>query len=290
MVKRTGDTPPSWASVRRLLAVAPRLPKVIRSHSSWATVRPLIDLAHDIALPENDALRLVLIQSSAALQPLHDPLLTDFGLHRWLGGQREEAYSDWFAWILEQLTTQDVVSLLRMENYDVVSGATLRSPVSEREVWVLEGTVGRTGRVDILLRLSRTVLLLLELKLGPPSAEEKQQGYLQSSGAFRPGILIARAMDSEAEEAGFIVRSWAGICSRLRQIAARIVLEKEKQVLAALVLAFAGAVEQNILDFNAASLRSINKRQRTLMPREKVESIRKHLQGWLQTVEKEVSK
>jgi hypothetical protein len=51
---------------------------------------------------ERRELEQVLMESNAWLGS-EDPLNFDLGVHRWLKEDREEAYSDWLKWIIEQL-------------------------------------------------------------------------------------------------------------------------------------------------------------------------------------------
>ena len=57
----------------------------------WAPVQRMIEAARERWLWESERLRDLLKQSNVALAPLEDPLLTDFGTHRWLSEAREEA-------------------------------------------------------------------------------------------------------------------------------------------------------------------------------------------------------
>ena len=75
----------------------------------WTPARRLIEAARDRLLLESERLRGVLERSNARLTPLADPLLTDFGACRWLARAREEVYSDWLMWIVEQLQTPEYV-------------------------------------------------------------------------------------------------------------------------------------------------------------------------------------
>src|SRR5664279_1968883 len=75
-----------------------------RRASSWESARRMIDALKNRAEPEAARLRRYLRQSNEILRPLGEPLLIDFGLHRWLKEEREEAYSDWLAWIVGQLS------------------------------------------------------------------------------------------------------------------------------------------------------------------------------------------
>jgi len=85
-------------------------------------------------------LRSALDWSTSAFEPLGEPLLIDMGLHRWLDQAREESYSDWLAWTLEQLgTAADVFYALGLVTHQALERCGHRSAVSSREIWVSEG-------------------------------------------------------------------------------------------------------------------------------------------------------
>jgi hypothetical protein len=63
----------------------------------------MIRAAEPVLLSNAERLRTLLMRSNALLSPLADPLLTDCGVHEWLSRSREEAYSDWLAWIVRQM-------------------------------------------------------------------------------------------------------------------------------------------------------------------------------------------
>lgn len=74
----------------------------------WSAVETLIAAAQPRLLEDSRVLREILEISRDQLK-FTDPLLCDLGLHRWLAKDREEAYSDWLAWVLEQLGDTDAV-------------------------------------------------------------------------------------------------------------------------------------------------------------------------------------
>jgi hypothetical protein len=84
-----------WAVIGRAMNVAKQKPAI-----TWAPLQRMVHAATASMRAEGNRLRHLLDRSTQYLAPLGEPLLVDFGAHRWLKPQREEAYSDWLAWIL----------------------------------------------------------------------------------------------------------------------------------------------------------------------------------------------
>jgi hypothetical protein len=75
------------------------------------------------------------------LSPIEDPLRVRFGLNRWLAESREEAYSDWLAWVLHELRSSDLVGRLLFGD-GTPEANRLQASMDyyvDREVWVPEG-------------------------------------------------------------------------------------------------------------------------------------------------------
>jgi hypothetical protein len=133
-------------------------------------------------LLESERLRGLLQRSNALLAPLADPLLTDFGAHRWLATAREEVYSDWLKWIVEQLQTPEYV--FRLLGTDDPTGIALcqQTPLTvKREVPVPQGHDGQSGRLDLVVRYAEKALIVIEVKMTDAEDADtcKQRGYRQ---------------------------------------------------------------------------------------------------------------
>lgn len=207
----------------------------------------------------------VLLQRSRdRLAPFDDPLVVDFGLNRWLSNDREEAYSDWLAWILRELHDEAAVrSLLFGENSSGPAGYTYQV---DREVWVPEGHEGRAGRLDCVIYLPDGVIVLeLKTTTAERSDTAKHEGYLnwlnRQNVRERRGFLIADSNEDTKSYSGFDLIRWEHLCKRARTLI-RGLIEQKRMVLAALICAFVGAVEQNILRYpfigDQTSLRSVS--------------------------------
>src|SRR5262249_14371649 len=137
--------------------------------------------AQEPLLLESERLRGLLERSNALLAPLADPLLTDFGVHQWLAKAREEVYSDYLKWIVEQLPTPEHV--FRLFGINAPTGMALcqENPMVKREVPVPQGHDGQSGRLDLVVRYGEKALIVIEVKKTSAEVADtlKQRGYMQ---------------------------------------------------------------------------------------------------------------
>jgi hypothetical protein len=221
---------------------------------TWAPVNRLIEAAKARLQAEEERLRDLLKMSGNKLHPLVDPLSVDLGTHRWLAEDREEAYSDWLAWIVEQIHKPD--EILRIFG---------QSPPHGSEAWTSAGLEvtreefipadgGQAGRLDIVLRVPGKAIIVIEVKRGTAddAQTDKQAGYgrwlEQQPEPQQYRLLLVTGADQESY-CGFAVVKWAQVCLELRRVAARLSGESRLMV-AAMILAFVGGVEQNLLGFS----------------------------------------
>jgi len=194
----------------------------------------------------------LLKESTIELHPLDDPLLVDLGTHRWLKGSREEAYSDWLAWVLEQVgSVGDIQRIFGIDEERPVDSA---QPQVIRERPLEEGHEGHTGRMDILVECGNNLVIAVEVKIcaAEDADTEKQEGYRRAlrkcaGRSVRRILLVTKAEEDPYH--GFEVRLWREVCLQLRRAICPI-RERRGLTAAAMVLAFAGAVEQNLLGFH----------------------------------------
>ncbi len=165
-----------WGSLGRGMNVEKQKPAI-----TWTPLQRMIEAAKASMTAEGNRLRRLLNCSTQYLTPLGIPLLVDFGAHRWLKRQREEAYSDWLAWILGQLetpsasTTCSVLTLFRpMNRHGRV--------VVEREVPIEEGHAGHAGRIDLTVSFGEHLALVIEVKITDADNADtvKGAGYSKS--------------------------------------------------------------------------------------------------------------
>ena len=215
---------------------------------SWAPVQAMLEAAIAESKKVESVLGALLADSDKRLAPLGDPLRADVGLNRWLRDEREEAYSDWFGWILEQLQPSDVVQLLQIQNGDEEMAKFCRESARvciEREVVI------RQGRLDLVVGFDENAVLVIEVKT--TSADEahtaKQEGYFQwlekELARYKHPILLAVDADRDDYE-GFVPLRWADVCIELRRMIPSL-LSRIGTVKAAMIIAFVSAVEMNLL-------------------------------------------
>jgi hypothetical protein len=233
---------------------------------------------------ENERLVCLLNRSAALLDPLADPLEEDFGAHRWLCGEREESYSDWLAWILSRLQISSRILAVFGDDVTHEGWGQERARIG-REYPVEAGHDGHAGRVDIRIEVPGTAVIWIELKQTSVEAAdvEKNAGYRRSQDAqhepIKRRILVATSAGGR-DYHGFEFRSWSVVCAGLR--AAAVELKRDKAVtMAAMTLAFVGAVEQNILGYPGKLRQRVT---RGALISSGVE-IADHLESWLSRVE-----
>jgi hypothetical protein len=230
-----------------------------RSRPEWSAVGDLIEAARPHLLEDSRVLRERLERSREQLK-FTDPLLCDLGLHRWLAKDREEAYSDWLAWVLKKLGDADaVLRVLGVQNQEFRSLCSDGTYEIEREAFVQEGTADCEGRIDILLHFGtpEKALVGVEVKTGDESYE-KQRGYLKSLSErclHAKGILVAIPPVPSDSCFDFELRRWQDVGVALRQEIARFVRRDSPDSTAAMMCGFLAAIEQNLLEFGTASAR-----------------------------------
>jgi hypothetical protein len=186
-------------------------------------------------------------ESEIHLAPFGEPLRVDFGAHGWLSDDREESYTAWLGWIIEQLREPDLVfGLFGIGDDPAARGARSSVFSAEREVAILDNT----RRLDLVVRYRGAALLVIEVKVtGADRAETaKQREYFdwmqKQSEPFQRAILLATDASVEEYE-NFRFVSWGDVCVELRKIAGRSC--SARSVVAAMILAFVSAVERNLL-------------------------------------------
>jgi len=247
--------------------------KTRRCRVYWNPISRLIEGARAVLALEAKRLKKLLDESKQQLDPLDDPLLVDLGLHRWLASDREEAYSDWLQWVVEQVKEpESVFRLFGLELKDTTNWRNTSLSV-ERELTVPSGHPGHEGRLDLVIRFGAHALIVIEVKkTGADEADTaKHPGYqlwLHEQAvpeSQRHSILLATTAN-KTEYDGFQFRSWADVCVRLRRMVVKSSQFRARTplVTCALILAFVGAVEQNLLKFSATQVRLIFKGQTSL--------------------------
>ena len=220
----------------------------------WSAVGRIIAVAANLLVEDHQALSLRLESSRRSLAPLDDPLAADLGLHRWLANSREENYSDWLEFAIQQLATPELVYGL-FQLAPPRDLAVQEPKILRREYPVQQGDPGRSGRLDLIVRYEGSCPLVVEVKT--TSAEEaytaKDVGYAYSVGECVKVLLVTESRVN-VSAGGFLVRLWSDVARRLRRAAPGL-CHNGRTVVAAMLLAFAGAIEQNLCGFPAHPLR-----------------------------------
>lgn len=192
---------------------------------------------------------------------LDDPLLLDLGMHRWLANEREEAYSDWLAWILGQCSFPEVAQLLGI----VIDEETARRCEQAQAQIDREFTL-RTAprRLDVLITYAGLLRIVIEIKLVAAELADlsKNADYAAwlgneclRDGARQARVLVALEAPATISPGDFTYRGWAEIAVELRRLSRKAA---RPTALNALFLSFAGAVEQNLLDYDAEVVRKVS--------------------------------
>lgn len=232
-----------WAMLRSLVAHADQ-PQA----ASWEPVERISEAAQCKLSEDAERLKNLLERSSLSLSPLSDPLAEDFGVHRWLKGKREEVYSDWLAWVLEQLPKPEhIFKIFKIKLQKQYSGE-----VSvRRERWVPKGDEEEAGRIDLVVEVGDQWAMIIEVKMGLAELADtkKQRKYLRSKKAkVASTVLLALSGESQSYE-GFKLRKWEDLCIQLRHMMPDLERAGLSVIQRTMILGFVGAVEQNILDF-----------------------------------------
>lgn len=245
----------TWAAYDRHLRSA-----VSSSYPDWRPARQLIAAAAGLFHEKAERFRLLLAESNQQLHPLTDPLTEDFGTHRWLAADRDESYSDWLEWIVRQLGTAGAVFRLFRVTDDRDDWRDLPVTVG-RELPVPAGHAGKTGRLDLWIRIAGRALIVVEVKKTDADSSDtiKHAGYMQWIGSqpepIRVAVLLASGGEEESYD-GFPLLTWGSVCVSLRGMVPGLYATR-KVTLAAMILAFVGAVEQNLLGYSSSAIRGI---------------------------------
>lgn len=188
-----------------------------------------------------------------AIINLSEPFLLDFSSNKWFAGGREEGYSNWLAWLLQQLEPAELLKLLEI----IIPNPVTETPRIFREYFVEKGHVGQTGRIDILIHFKENDFLInIEVKVTNAENADliKNIGYDDSLrnrfSNVSPGNIYNRLLIIQSEKNkydGYEIITWESISLGLRRIA---IYKQGNQLVRSLCLCFAGAIEQNLLGYS----------------------------------------
>jgi len=253
-----------WAALGRELQLAPHKPV-----ADWDAVDEMAKAAGPRLKFEAVRLRRLVKQSNKVLKPLAEPLVTDFGLPGFLAESHEPVYSDWLGWIVKQLrNAKDVFNLFGIDDPEATAACSGSEAKIEKMDVVVEHEHyipfddDHSGRLDLFICYPKKAAIVVEVKVSsaddPGANIKKQQRYWRwlQSRRVREQCKHAVLLATEAKRENyhdFRPVLWRDLCIRLRGIArswlqpSRLEAQAPGTVVAALVLAFVGAVEQNLL-------------------------------------------
>lgn len=242
-----------WVNLYRRAAFRAPLPS-----ASWQAADDLTRMARQADGSASGALAELLDLSNRAFDPLADPLATEFGTHRWLSSEREEAYSDWFGWILEQIGDAGrILRLLGVRDGKLLQACASEKPVINREFKIPD------GRPDLVVEFGKRLLVIVEIKTKSfdrvavrdqltrfarwvPDPRNPLQQTLRYFAAVEFGEFDCPST--------FEPLPWRELTLRMREQAREWIRASKNRppdrndlIRAAMTLAFCGAVEQNLL-------------------------------------------
>jgi hypothetical protein len=200
----------------------------------------------------------LLRRCDARFTPLADPLQLTFANHRWLDPEREreESYSDWLGWLLAGLKTEQILRLFGLENTEFGSAVRNLQVTSVTREECIQTPNRKRLRLDLVVRFDSKSVLLLELKIrdldqaggrGNLSVYWTWLQEQQPAPNLRAAVLVLLNQDDSAP-ADWAIRYWTDIAISLRRNACELYDAKPAGLLTgAMMLGFAGAVEQNLL-------------------------------------------
>lgn len=230
----------TWASLPRT------------ANSDWDSVSNVIRAAEADSVKQELELRRLLKESDARLEgeSLCDPLRAGLGLNRWLRKEREEAYSDWLEWVLRQVQALprgawNVLWVLGVPEEEIPIAADGNLLEIKREFCIPD------RRLDLLLFLAGALAVVVEVKKysAEVSQTEKQEPYFEWLQArdciWKKAILLVTDAVEETSH-HFSRLRWRELCARLRSLLP-VIAQHCGTVKAAMVVAFIGATEMNLL-------------------------------------------
>jgi hypothetical protein len=220
---------------------------------SWEPAQEMTTLLEDFGRSRLAVFGSLLSESNNFLAPLADPLTCDLGLHAWLRPQREESYTMWLQWALRQLGDWILIGeVLGLRARPQCGPAPI---YVDREVEVAYRDGSGYGRLDLVVGQGSEMFCVLEIKTKVFSDEDldKQRAYSESSEVSPGAEKVFIAVGAEGYDLrGFRFLPWSEVCIRLRKLATAFAVNRG-YLAAALLLAFVGAVEQNLLGLSGAS-------------------------------------
>lgn len=208
---------------------------------------------------EKKSLERLMRQSDAMLGPnFREPLRSNLMIEDVLSEAREEAYSAALGWSLGQLSIGQVIDVLNIQDLNFRGNRWRQSTewLYDNEADVPEGHDGQAGRVDMTITFGKQFVAAIEIKTTEYAEydTEKHIGYVKSiarkANRSNVDMIFIAVQDLEIELHGFRFMSWLDVTAGLRKYAPYVIKNKGYTI-AAIYLAFIGAVEENLMGFGA---------------------------------------
>jgi len=179
------------------------------------------------------------------------------GTHRWLSSEREEAYSDWFGWILEQIGDAGrILRLLGVRDGKLLQACASEKPVINREFKIPD------GRPDLVVEFGKRLLVIVRsnkvVRPGRSAGSTHEiRRWVPDPGIHYSKLSVILPLWSFGEfdcPSTFEPLPWRELTLRMREQAREWIRASKNRppdrndlIRAAMTLAFCGAVEQNLL-------------------------------------------
>jgi Holliday junction resolvase-like predicted endonuclease len=239
-----------WADMYQQGAFRTSLPS-----RCWQAADELLGVALAADCSARAGLEEILAISDQTFSPLADPLSIEFGAHRWLSSEREESYSDWLGWILEQIKdASQVLKLLGVHDEELLRGCASENPIVKREFRI------PGGRLDLSVEFGKHLLVIVEIKTKSFDEDAVLEQLKKYSRWAQNQPQSTRCYFAAVESGEFACPEWIEplpwreLALRIReqarnwiQASTRPPLDGRDLIRAAMTLAFCGAVEQNLL-------------------------------------------
>lgn len=240
-----------------------------RSNVSWSVLYSFLDAEWRLrkrAFDEAER-KVRLLNALLVKDGIWEPFLFDLSNNPSFKEAREEKYSDYLAWLLNQdsVSTEELLELFKINDRDSIEKYRSKKPIIRREVLVDKGHEGQNGRVDLLL-LFDDVIIDVEVKV-----VDAENAYLLKNEDYRTSLeklyptdkfthyhrlLVTDALKTKYNDRSdnpsewYYVIKWREVCLSLRRLLYKgKVSFTDHALFASAVLTFVGSVEQILLGY-----------------------------------------
>lgn len=232
--------------------------------TDWGPVRRVLSAFEQLTHHEAARLDSFLEQCDARFHPLADPLRLTLTDHRWFHPDRvrEESYSDWLCWLLAHLDSpEQIVRVFSLEGTSFGASVRTGGLVSVTREECIKVPNGGKKRLDLVVRFDGGSILLVEIKiqsLDQAGGRDNLPLYLnwleeQHPDRHSRGAILLLQNQDESVPVNWTTRLWGDVALALRRLACELRNTKPAGLMrSAMMLAFSGAVEQNLLGLSGS--------------------------------------